>query len=358
MANTRFKTENGLYVTGGNAEFTEIVSVTGNCLVYGELFYVGGNLHVVGNTYITGVEVYDADIAAGSSGLKIGNTTYQFDVYAGTVYVKSSITPLQNTKLTISGNTDVIGTANVQGNANVSGTLGVAGIVTAGNLNSNVVNASSNVNIGSAHYLNTTAHAIGANIVVNTSTFALLGNSVVSTVTVNSSLIQFGNTTVANSPVITVQNTTGTANLAPSGLVVGNTVINSTSAVIANINVSSNVVSKVVKVGNTAISSNTTLITSTTSTVIDSFPKTESTGAKYFIVAMNTGNTVLHSIELSLVQDSSFVLLSQYGEIYNTSLGSFDATINNANVEVSFTATGAPSVGTPYTIKLQRTQII
>lgn len=356
MANTRFKTENGLYVTGGNAEFTEIVTVAGNCIVYGDLFYIGGNLHVVGNTIITGVEVYNADIAAGSSGLKVGNTTYQFDIYADTINVKTAITPLQNTKLTLSGNTDIVGTANVQGNANVQGTFGVTGLAITGNLNSSVVNASSNVNIGTSHYLNTTAHAIGSNVVVNTSTFAIIGNTTVSTFFANSRVVQFGNNSVANTPVISVQNTTSTANLTSTGLVIGSMFVNSTAVVVASVNATSNVTTGLVQIGNAAITTNTTSVISTSSTIIDSFPKTQASCAKCQVFVKDS-TTLIHTIELSLIHDSTNVLLAQYGEVFNTSLGSFDSAINNANVELYFTATGTPSVGSPYTVKLVRTQI-
>jgi hypothetical protein len=68
----------------------------------------------------------------------------------------------------------------------------------------------------------------------------------------------------------------------------------------------------------------------------------------------NAGGSLLYAMEMILIQDTSTnVFLTKYGEIYNDSvLGSFDAAINNANVELKVTAANT----TAYTVKATRIQ--
>jgi len=291
--NTRFKTENGLYVTGGNAEFTQVVTVGGNCTVSGDLLFVGGNLTVQGTQIFVGGQIYSSNITASVAGLGIGNSTYSFDVYAANLFVNTAVYPLNNTIsfgnttrrfVTYANSLDVSTTAIISGNVTISGT----------------------------------SHTIAGN-----STF--------------DSGVLF---------IDSVNNRVGINNTAPLVALQVN----------GNANVSANLVTSVVVVNNAIISSNSKSITSTTLTIVDDFAKTLSSCVKYNIFVKDS-TTIVHAIELMAVHDGTNVLLSQYGEIFNTSLGTFDVGINNANVELYFTASGAPSIGSPYTCKVLRTQI-
>ena len=57
MANTRFKAENGILVTGANSIFMQQVQVNANLTVNSDLLYVGGNLYVQGDQIISGTTV-------------------------------------------------------------------------------------------------------------------------------------------------------------------------------------------------------------------------------------------------------------------------------------------------------------
>lgn len=105
-------------------------------------------------------------------------------------------------------------------------------------------------------------------------------------------------------------------------------------------------------VGNLRMTSNTKSVTNTSLNIIDSFPKTESQFSKITIAALGTG--LIHKIDLTIVHDNTNVLLSKYGELYNTFCGNFDVNINNANVEISFT----PTVANNYSVKTIREMVI
>ena len=81
MANTRFKTENGLLVTGGNAHFQNEVNMYANLVVDADLVLVRGDLQVQGTQVFTGGQQYDSDIVATTDGLNLGNTTNQFNAF-------------------------------------------------------------------------------------------------------------------------------------------------------------------------------------------------------------------------------------------------------------------------------------
>jgi len=148
MANTRFKTENGLLVTGGNAQFDEIVSMSANLYVDADLVLISGDLQVAGAQVFTGGQVYTADITADVDGLKLGNTTNQFDAFLGTTRIYDALIPVGNTvplgnatnrwvitanNLNLSGNAAVTGNVAVTGTVAISNTLSATGAVTFGN---------------------------------------------------------------------------------------------------------------------------------------------------------------------------------------------------------------------------------
>ena len=59
MANTRFKVDNGLTVSGANTLFKEAISVEANCYVYGDFLYVSGDFFVGGNLTYTNTSTYE-----------------------------------------------------------------------------------------------------------------------------------------------------------------------------------------------------------------------------------------------------------------------------------------------------------
>lgn len=170
MANTRFKTENGLLVTGGNAQFDDVVRMNANLVVSADLLLVTGDLQVQGSQVFTGGQIYDSDIVATSDGLDIGNTSNRFDAYLKTVRVGEGLFPFGNA--TVIANTIPLGnstnrwviaanTLNTSGNANVGGDLGVTGTANIGG-NLGVVG---NANVGGV--LRVTSHTeIGGTLAV------------------------------------------------------------------------------------------------------------------------------------------------------------------------------------------------
>jgi len=141
MANTSFKAENGLSVTG-NAQFDYTSKFNANVTIEADQFYIGGNLYVTGTQVFIGGNAAVADILAGASGLKIGNTTNQFDAYLSNVFVYGLLNPVGNTILlgnstnrwVISGNTlNISTTSTLTGAATLANTIAVTGAATLAN---------------------------------------------------------------------------------------------------------------------------------------------------------------------------------------------------------------------------------
>lgn len=109
MTDARFKAENGLLVTGANSIFEKQVTINANCTVNADLFYLGGNLHVVGNQIISGNTIYAVDLLPDTNGLKLGNTTNGWDVYAR--------------QLTVAGNSAFSANVSVTGQVTISNTV-------------------------------------------------------------------------------------------------------------------------------------------------------------------------------------------------------------------------------------------
>lgn len=78
----------------------------------------------------------------------------------------------------------------------------------------------------------------------------------------------------------------------------------------------------------------------TNPTVVDTFDKTVYRTAKYLVQA--TYQTQFHSAEILLIHNDVDVFISQYGSVFtNAALATFDAQINNGNVELICTAVNA-----------------
>lgn len=295
MAGQRFKIENGLLAANASANsvFTHKVDVTANLSVSGDLLFVGGNLYVAGDQIISGTTTYDTDIIPlNATGVKLGNTTNRFDAYFRNIIVDGFANPSTN---------------------NVS--LGNTTARWDGNFAS--INAANTVTING----NTTFNAnVTVSGVINTSTANL------------------GNTTI-----------TGTVNITSMTSISGNLTVANTSLFTNTVNVSSNVSSYGLVLNNASIFSNNKTVTLAGNTTIDSFPKTSSSSAK-LLVSINKANTTLHITEMLLIHDGTNVLITRYGELYNTNLGDIDAAINNANVEIYF----SPFSTNTYTVSILR----
>ena len=80
MSSSKFVAENGIWSTGDSL-FQNAVTVNANLTVNSNLLYVGGNLYVNGNQIIIGTTQYATDVLANVPGLKIGNSSVQFNIY-------------------------------------------------------------------------------------------------------------------------------------------------------------------------------------------------------------------------------------------------------------------------------------
>lgn len=293
MANTRFKTENGLLVIaepGVNSDFFTVTNFNANVNVNASVWYLSGNLNVGGtlnfvNTTVTGTFVPNIDQ------VPLGNTTNRFNGFFYDVLVYDTLTPATsglsfgnttNRWAAFLSATDISRTLNVNGNVTIN-TLAFA-------VDSADVRAGVNTSIGSM-----------------TNTFNVTGQSLLS-----------GNTF-----------TVGIANI------------------------TGNVISSGVLAGNTTLFANLATIANTSQLIIDSYPKTQAQCAKYVVFVNQTSSGDVHTIELLFAHDGTFVYLTKYGEVFTTNLGTFDAAINNANVEVYFTA----GVANTYTVKSSRIQV-
>lgn len=149
---------------------------------------------------------------------------------------------------------------------------------------------------------------------------------------------QFSNTLTA----------TGNVQFSNTLSVVGNVTFSNTLAV------ASNVASNGLVMPYGGIFTNTASINSTTATIVDAFPKTLGSAAKV-VLAIANSSSGQQAIEILMVHDGSAVVQTQYADVYNTKLGTFDTVINNANVEIKFTslAANATNVQTVKTIRQQ-----
>jgi len=283
MANTRFKAENGILVTGANSIFMQQVQVNANLTVNSDLLYVGGNLYVQGDQIISGTTVYDTDIIpAAPTGRIVGNTTNRFDFFGRNFNVTGNVFPVTSGGLlgntssrwdTYSTNVDASGTLTVAGSGSIGTTLAAGNTTVTG-----FVNVSTSANVGT-------------------------------TLTVG------GNTSIGG-------------NLSVSGII----------TMTGNVTMSANATAKALILDNAAIFSNTATVSNTTQNIVDSFPKADADFAKLILTVKPSSGTQRHAAEILLIHDGTNVLLTEYADLYNTSLGAFDASINNANVEIYFTS--------------------
>ena len=253
-----------------------------------------------------------------------------------------------------SANTLIAGSALRGGNVTSNATLTITANLVA-NFTANVTGAAAFANsitvTGNAIFANTlsvTGNATFAN------TIAVTGNATFSNTTAHTGAASFSNTITVTGNV-TFSNTfavTGNVRFANTLAVTGATALANTLAVTGTTTVA-NLVASAVIIGSSpvTIATNSASTSSTTQTVVDSFPKSEGYFVKYLVGVRNASGSLVHSIELMAIHDGTTVSLSKYGEVFNTAiLGTFDSIINNANAELKFTAANS----TAYTIKTTR----
>lgn len=290
MANTRFKIENGLTVSGGNTILRDTLEVNANTYVRGDLLFVSGDFFIGGNLQYTNTSIA-GDLVPTANGIALGNTGRRFEGFFVNISVSGTATPTANGgSLGTTTNRWFAYTTNID----ATGQLTLAG-----------------------------------NVAVNTN--ALVVDAANKRVGVNMSPAG-SNTLSVNGPTFV------------NGAIVVNGSITSVGGLSSN--------GTSVAFGNAAIYSNTA--TGTTGNItIDGFATSLGRAAKMFIY-VDAGNTVVHSIEMMLLHEGTNVLVTKYAEIFNSSLGTFDANILSGNVVVTFTPTTTGS----YTVKTIRQQML
>jgi len=302
MANTRFKTENSLTVSGEsnsifytNTLFNSTVTVNSATIIVNGALIVGnsasgepsdlsvtGSLLVAGNLSYTNTSV-SGDLKPTSDGLALGNTTYRFDGYFRNVLI--------------------YGTNGIRPSSNTTGTT-LGDSASRWVINGNTINLSGKADITGNLFVGTTALKVTTSsnqVSINTASF-------------NGALNVVGDTNIA-------------------GNVAANAVIYS---------------------GRAYRDTNTATISSTSQIVIDKFSNSAFKAVKYFIYVTDS-TRVKHAIELSGINAGADILQHQYGEIFNTSLGTYTLAKNadTTSIDLLFTATGANTTNT-YTVTVLR----
>ncbi len=95
-------------------------------------------------------------------------------------------------------------------------------------------------------------------------------------------------------------------------------------------------------------------VTTTPPTTVSSFAAASYRSAKYQVQVVDGTNSQYHAVEILVIHDGTTVFKTEYGEVTTASaLGTFDAAINGANVELQFTA----FAGTAKTVKVFRSAL-
>jgi hypothetical protein len=305
MANTRFKTENSLFVTGDvNTQIDTIslfnanVSVNSSVLVVNGEMIVGNtaagytsNLTVTGSMLISGNLVYTntnvtGDLRADVDGLDLGNTTNRFDMYIREGYVYSLLNPNSNT-------------------------------ITLGNSTQRWVMSGNTLDLSSS--LN-----MSGNLTVNTSTFKISANT--------------------NQVAINTATYSGALN------------VNGGANVTGDITGTANVTGVLFKNGNMHIATNTATINANTATVVDEFANSGVKVVKYIAHAENNTTAGRYLVEVMGLNVNTTLLVSQYGEVNNVILGTFNLIKTGANLQLTYTDTAANTTNTS-TVTVLRTLI-
>lgn len=155
----------------------------------------------------------------------------------------------------------------------------------------------------------------------------------------------FANSTTRKVGVNAIPSGTATLQVGGDVAVTGNVTATSFSA--PTISASGNVVAMN---GAQLVTNSATIALTSTAQVVDSFPKAISKFAKYYVRVANTTNGI-HGADILLVHEGTNVIMT-VEEVFASELGVFDANINGANVELTYTGTAGE------TVKLLREQVL
>ena len=314
MSDHRFRVEKGLYATGSNNYIDNGLYVNSGMTVNNGLLLVNGSFTVTGNFIVQGNSLQDVNIYPLSSNgfLNVGSPSNTYNMNANTLQANSvypygtgaNLGSLTNRWNFFATNIDATGTLNLGGNFTV--------------------------NTGSTPALTVDSTNLRAAVnTVTTSSYALAVGGPVSATSLNFGTIGSANGFVANTTTVITGNSTVNTQITPGVLLTG-------------------------KVG---YYQNNVTVATTSTTTIDAFPQSLSRSAKLVIsVDDSTGSpSKMHMIEMLVAHDNTTnVLTSKFGELYNTKLGSFDATISGSTVNITFTA----FTSSTYAVKTIRQQIL
>lgn len=337
VANTALR--GGNVTSSGNLTISSNVNLTGNTIVVGNTtinstVIVAGSF--VGNVSITGLNFGNSTVnATGNSVVfEINSPTSTFEVNASVLFIGNGTSNIIANNTTISIGVGTInssfytGTANNAeffGGQNTAYWMAIAGssnnAVYLGGLPANAYAVLANNNIFTGNNSFTNGTTFSSNVIVN------------GTETAN--IIVANTATVANLNATTI---VANGNIVANGSVQGLSLLGPHVAIVTN----------------------SSVVNTTSQVIIDAFPKAACQCAKYLVFVYNTTTiSLIHSIEVMMINDgNTSVIQTQYGELFTGSgLGTFDASINSANVQLLFTAASANSSNT-LTVKLVRTQVI
>lgn len=305
MANTRFKTENSLLVTGDTntqidtiSLFNANVSVNSSVLVVNGEVIVGntaagfssnltvtGNMLVAGNLVFTNTNV-SGDLRADVDGIDLGNTSSRFDIFIREGYVYSLLNPSSNT-------------------------------ITLGNTTQRWVMSGNTLDLSSS--LN-----MSGNLTINTSSFKVSTNT--------------------NQVAINTATYSGALN------------VNGGANVTGDVTVTANISAVLFKTGNMQMVTNTATINVNTAVTVDQFANSGVKVVKYIAHAQNDVTGGKYLVEVMGLNVNTTILVSQYGEVNNVTLGTFNLIKTGANLALTYTDALANSTNTS-TVTVLRTLI-
>ena len=331
----------------GNTTITGDITVSGNLTINGTTTNINStNLVVEDKNIILGDVTTPSDVTADSGGITLkGATDKTFNwVNATNAWTSSEDLNLLTGKVyEINGTTVLSGSALGTGITGSSLTsVGTLSSLTLGGAVSGITTlAAGNTSITGFANVSTSVNSalltVGTSFIANTT-------GVYHTGTVNAASHTVGSSFIANSTGVTstgFANVSTTLTVGGNSSITGNLVVSGITTLTGNVSAGANVSAKALILDNAAIFSNTVTVSNTSQNIIDSFPKASYSFGKLILTVKPSSGTERHASEILLLHDNTDVLITEYAQLFNTSLGSFDAGINNANVEIYFTSTSA-----------------
>jgi hypothetical protein len=106
MANTNFKVDNGLLVTGGDSLFQANVQVNAHVIVR-QTLAVNGDLTVAGNLTFSNTSI-SGELIPTANGVLLGNTTRTFTVFADNLSLSNSVVNANGTQINIRAGSGIV----------------------------------------------------------------------------------------------------------------------------------------------------------------------------------------------------------------------------------------------------------